>query len=288
VKLLILSDIHGNWPALDAVLDAEGSWDAVACCGDLVDYGPHPVECLRWVAEHADYCVRGNHDNAMALGVDCHCLESFRELSQATRAWHANIVDEFDRFFLVKLPTIQCFKWREWRFRMAHATPQGGLFEYLPMDRWKERVDGLDVDYVLIGHTHIQGMRTFGDVTVVNPGSVGLAHDVPGEACYAVCDEGRMRLERVPYDVSRTVADLRRGPIPRRVIEGLVAFLNPGSGDAARARRRTGFQCTDQPAGPTAARTVDSLRGGSDGNSDVTREGHDHREDTPGPKSTNS
>ena len=51
MKLLVLSDIHANWPALEAVVRAESSWDALAFCGDVVDYGPHPVECLRWVAE---------------------------------------------------------------------------------------------------------------------------------------------------------------------------------------------------------------------------------------------
>ena len=49
MKLLILSDIHGNWPALEAVLAAEPEHDAVVFCGDVVDYGPQPVECLRWL-----------------------------------------------------------------------------------------------------------------------------------------------------------------------------------------------------------------------------------------------
>jgi putative phosphoesterase len=179
VKLLILSDIHGNWPALEAVLRAELSWDAVAFCGDAVGFGPHPAQCLRWVAEHAEYAVRCDHDNAMALGVDCLCLEPFRELSLTTHAWHATVLDEFDRQFLASLPTIECFQWKGRRFRMAHATPQAGLFEYLPTDRWKERVEGLVTDYVVIGHTHMQGMRSFGTVTVVNPGSVGLAFLMP-------------------------------------------------------------------------------------------------------------
>jgi predicted phosphodiesterase len=81
MKLLVLSDIHGYWPALQAVLQAEGSWDTVAFCGDVVDYGPHPVECLHWIAEHAEFRVRGNHDNALAFGVDCHCMGSFRAAS---------------------------------------------------------------------------------------------------------------------------------------------------------------------------------------------------------------
>jgi protein phosphatase len=55
MKLLILSDIHGNLPALEAVLDAEGYWDGVVFCGDAVDYGPHPVECVKWLEANADY-----------------------------------------------------------------------------------------------------------------------------------------------------------------------------------------------------------------------------------------
>ena len=88
MRFLVLSDIHGNWPALEAVLRAEPDFDTAAFCGDVVDYGPCPVECLRWVAEHAEHVVRGNHDNALGFDLDCRCMGSFREYSLATRAWH--------------------------------------------------------------------------------------------------------------------------------------------------------------------------------------------------------
>jgi len=78
MTLLIVSDIHGNWSALQAVLAAEPNPDAVVFCGDVVDYGPQPVECLRWLAENADHIVRGNHDNALAFDVDCGCMRTFR------------------------------------------------------------------------------------------------------------------------------------------------------------------------------------------------------------------
>jgi len=86
MKLLILSDIHGNLPALEAVLGAEPDFDAVAFCGDVVDYGPRPVECLRWVAEHARFRVRGNHDNALGFDADCRCMGSFRAASLVAAA----------------------------------------------------------------------------------------------------------------------------------------------------------------------------------------------------------
>jgi putative phosphoesterase len=225
MKLLIVSDIHGNWPALEAVLRAEPDFDTVAFCGDVVDYGPHPARCLRWVAEHVEHRVRGNHDNALGFGVDCRCMGSFREASIVTRAWHQTQVSTADRRFLQKLPTLDWFEWQGRHFRMAHATPQGDLFEYLPMEEWRARVEGLDADFVLLGHTHIQGARTFGRTTVVNPGSVGLARDGGGEACYAIFDGHAMTLKRIPYDVECTVADLRATPLPSRVIERLAAVL---------------------------------------------------------------
>jgi predicted phosphodiesterase len=110
-------------------------------------------------------------------------------------------------------------------FRMAHATPQGDFFEYLSMDQWGDRVTGLDTDLILFGHTHVQGMRTFEKTIVVNPGSVGLARDQGGKACYAVFQDSRMRLKRIPYDVERTMAAMRAAPLPNQVIEGLVAVL---------------------------------------------------------------
>jgi hypothetical protein len=193
------------------------------------------------------------------------------------------MLDEFDRDFLTKLRSIESFQWKRWRFRMAHATPEGSLYEYLPMDRWKERVEGLSTDYVLIGHTHIQGMRSFGNITVVNPGSVGLARDVPGETCYAVCAGGRMRLESVPYEVSRTLADLRKGPIPRKVIEGLVANLNPGA-SGLTVRRRGSCQFADQRLRALTARATDALRDGDAGDCNVRHHRRDRPEDIPGPK----
>jgi putative phosphoesterase len=229
MKLLILSDIHGNWPALEAVLAAEPDFHAVSFCGDVVDYGPCPVECLRWVAGHADQVVRGNHDNALGFDLDCRCMGSFREYSLATRAWHRTLVSQADLEFLRGMPTLDWFEWEGKHFRMAHATPQGDLFEYLPMDRWEERVRGLAGDFVLLGHTHVQGMGTFGQITVVNPGSVGLARDGGGEACYAVHEHGRMELRRTPYAVDRTLAALRAAPLPGQVIDGLVRVLTgPG------------------------------------------------------------
>lgn len=227
MKLLILSDIHANWPALEAVLAAEPDYTAVAFCGDVVDYGPHPVECVRWVERNSDFTVRGNHDNALAFGLDCRCMGSFREYSLATRAWHKTIVSESDLEFLRNMPTLYTFEWRGRHFRMAHATPQGDLFEYLSAAQWPERAKDLDEDFILLGHTHIQGKQQVGATIVVNPGSVGLARDTQGLACYATFDGEELALKRIPYDIDRTLRALRDSPLPDWVVEGLTARILP-------------------------------------------------------------
>ena len=227
MKLLILSDIHANWPALEAVIHTEGSWDDVAFCGDVVDYGPNPVECVRWVAQHARYRVRGNHDNALAFDVDCHGRLPLHEASEATRAWHRTLLAPDDFAFLRALSTLDWFQWDGRHFRMSHATPQGGLFEYLSPHEGEQRVKDLDSDYVLLGHTHIQDVRRVGHVTIVNPGSVGLNPDGTGSACYAVFDGNRVTLRQVAYDFGRTITALRSSPLPQPVISQLESVLRP-------------------------------------------------------------
>jgi putative phosphoesterase len=226
-KLLILSDIHANWPALQAVVNAENDFDLAVCCGDIVDYGPSPTACVHWVRRHCEYVVRGNHDNALAFRLDCRCMGSYRPYSIATRAWHGELLSQADLEFLRHLPAVNWFSWDTLHFRMAHATPRGNLFEYVSPDEWDRHVEGIDADFVLLGHTHIQGVRTFGGLTVVNPGSVGLARDHAGEACYAVLEAGRVTLKRIPYDVAETVRELRRSPLPQDVVAGLIQVLTP-------------------------------------------------------------
>jgi putative phosphoesterase len=228
MKILVLSDVHANWPALEAVARAEPDWDEVVFCGDAVDYGPHPVECVRWLRATATHAVRGNHDNALAFDQDCRCMGAYRPYSVATRAWHRTLLGTDEVAYLRELFTIDMFERGGLHFRVAHATPFGDLFEYLIPDKWADEVAGLAADFVLLGHTHVQGTRTFGRVTVVNPGSVGLARARGGEACYAVIEDRQVDLRRIPYDVDRTVAGLRAAPLPADVIDGLVSVVTTG------------------------------------------------------------
>ena len=152
MKALIISDIHANYPALQAVLSKVGSYDKLIFLGDVVDYGPHPKECVRFIIENADYYVRGNHDNAIAFNVDCHSMESFHEFSVATREWHNTLLNEEEKRFLGNMPVIDKVHFDGKSFLLAHASPQGDIFKYLNKNEILNEIDDIIGE---IGRAHV-------------------------------------------------------------------------------------------------------------------------------------
>ena len=239
MKALILSDIHANYPALKAVLDKDGSYDKLIFLGDVVDYGPHPKECLTFIKENADYYVLGNHDNALGFDTDCNCMGPFREYSIETRKWHKTILDKDDIKFLRSMPIITTAHFDNNDFYLAHASPQGDISKYLNKKQIETEIQNLIAEFILVGHTHVQYKRQIGNTLVINPGSVGLARD-GGEACYAVYEtcldqrkagrDGNVTLKRIDYDVEKTIHDLFMSPISLSTKESLKKVLLHKSG----------------------------------------------------------
>ena len=224
MKILIISDIHANYPALQAVLEKEGNYDKMIFLGDVVDYGPHPKECLTFIKENADYYVRGNHDNALGYNVDCNCMGTFREYSIATREWHKTLLDENDKQFLKNMPVLNKAHLDGKSFFLAHASPTGDISKYLNENEIVNELDDIIAEYILIGHTHVQYEKKVDYNLIVNPGSVGLARD-GGEACYAIFENGKIILKRINYDVDETIRDLKKAPLEEKIISGLTKVL---------------------------------------------------------------
>jgi putative phosphoesterase len=224
MKILVLSDIHGNLPALEAVLAFEPAVSECWFLGDIVDYGPYPRECIRLVKPMMKSGVTGNHDFAISHNADCGCRGDFKVYSEETRAWHKTLLDSGDFDFLRSLPRTAQFTTDARVFRLAHATPQGDLYSYVSAKDIDPYVEGITADFILLGHTHEQYMKTVGSTTVINPGSVGLARD-GGGACYAVIEGGRPLLRRIPYDVERTIQAIDQSPISPSSKAGLAAIL---------------------------------------------------------------
>lgn len=231
MRLLIVSDIHANSPALERIPLAV---DAVAFLGDSVDYGPRPSECIAWLRAHARFAVRGNHDHAVGFDEDARCAPLFQRMAETTRQLHLRLVSEEDRSYLRALPLTASFEFGGARFRAVHAAPTDPLYRYMPPDAddaaWGAETALTDADFLLVGHTHHPFVRTVGATTIVNPGSVGQPKHGDARAAYAVWEDGRVTLGRADYPVEQTVRLLSEQGLPEDVLADLVAALRTGGG----------------------------------------------------------
>jgi predicted phosphodiesterase len=229
MRYLVVSDIHGNLAALEAVL-AEPH-DAVICLGDIVGYGPEPLACLRWIRREAKIVVQGNHDRAAATGADPGCRPAFRWLAAATAPIASRELEDSDRRYLGDLP--------HWLFidvdglptLAVHATPSDTLYRYLgPKDltAWQDEVSGIPANLVLVGHTHLPFDIHVAGVRVVNPGSVGQPKDGDPRAAYAVIDNGFVELKRAAYPIERTVLGLQESGVAPEAAAVLGSLLRHG------------------------------------------------------------
>ena len=227
MKVLIISDVHANYTALQAVVEKESDYDKLIFLGDVVDYGPHPKKCIKFIKENADYYVLGNHDNALAFNVDCNCKATYKEYSIATRQWHKTLLDDDDKIFLRLMPSSAKANLDEKTFFLAHASPQGNISKYLNQNEIADEINSKIsqiAEYIFVGHTHIQYKIKLENNKVINPGSIGLSRE-GSQACYAVYENGEILLKRIDYDVEKTIADLMKAPLHQNVVKGLIKIL---------------------------------------------------------------
>jgi len=229
VKIVIVSDIHGNIAALDAL--PERNFDELWCIGDLVDYGPNPHEVVEWIRQQATVAVRGNHDHAAGFSVDPQCSVPFKKLAEETLRFTQEVCTEEDFDFLRSLPVRRELSKNSTRFYLVHAMPSDPLFGYCPeeSDRWMQEVKKIDADVLIVGHTHTPFMRREGRTTILNPGSLGQPKTGRPFACYALWEDGKISLKEYEYPVAETIKGIRGMPIPLESQEALVGLLQSGA-----------------------------------------------------------
>ncbi|MEP9410147.1 MAG: metallophosphoesterase family protein [Candidatus Brocadia sp.] len=229
MKILILSDIHGNIAALDAIREKA---DMVFCLGDLVNYGPYPGACIERIRGLTDKVVRGNHDNAIGRNMDCGCSVKYKELSDAGKIFTKAALNDGEKDFLGNLPTTLHIEIDGKRFLLSHGSPGGDMYKYLRPDvsdeQWKTELKNVKADFVFIGHTHLPMVRVVDGVTIVNPGSVGQPRDGIPQASYAVWEDGCVEVKRVCYDVEATVKGLQATSMPAGQVSILAKILREG------------------------------------------------------------
>ena len=240
MRIAVLSDIHSNLVALDAVLADAGSVDAVWHLGDVVGYGPDPDGVVGRLAEIGAVGVQGNHDAAALGGPE---IEWFNPDARAAAAWTRDTIGDATRSWLSAQPVTTVVE----GIALVHGSPRDPLREYLTSRAAAlANLEILETTLGLHGHTHIPAAfigtdTTFGAVlpadgerldlgderALVNPGSVGQPRDGDPDASYAILDTdaGHVTWHRVSYDIAAVQSAMVAVGLPRRLVDRLAFGL---------------------------------------------------------------
>jgi diadenosine tetraphosphatase ApaH/serine/threonine PP2A family protein phosphatase len=237
VRVAVISDIHSNGPALDAVLSHVGSVDQLWVLGDIVGYGPHPDEVVARLDEAGALAVQGNHD-AAALGRIP--TGTFNAEARAAVAWTAASMAPATRAWLAAQPDRRV----EGACTLVHGSPREPLWEYLiSIPAARLNLAAFMTPYCVVGHTHLPltfrdddgqvEVLAAGDGTrlqldgrrcILNPGSVGQPRDGDPRACLMLLDTdaGVAEWRRVAYPVAETQRAIRALPLPVSLADRLI------------------------------------------------------------------
>jgi len=236
MQILVLSDIHGNLEALDAVLADAPSGLTVWCLGDVVGYGPWPNECIERLRELEPQCIVGNHDWAVMKKVN---VEDFNPDARLSVLWTQEQLSNESSAYLESLPISLV----EGPFTLVHGSPREPIWEYIlypPIAQLNFSYFG--TPYCLVGHTHVPVLYRSrqeaddpmcemeqlreghpmplegGDRLIINPGSVGQPRDGDARASYAILDTEALTLEyrRVSYDIAKVQRRMEKAGLPQR------------------------------------------------------------------------
>lgn len=238
-KVLVISDVHANLTALEAVLTDAGKVDEVWCMGDVVGYGPQPNECIeRLRALPKLTCMMGNHDFA-AAGDDG--MEVFNTDARRALLWHREILTEENKVFLSDLSTTATVRGDA---TMVHGSPRDPIWEYV-MNTLVARINlsFYDTSWCFVGHSHFQAVFQYDekkdnltievprpaeqyvlkDRAMINPGSVGQPRDRDPRAAYGLFQPGKKIWEprRVEYEIKEVQKRILDAGLPPRHAERL-------------------------------------------------------------------
>jgi diadenosine tetraphosphatase ApaH/serine/threonine PP2A family protein phosphatase len=231
MRVAVVSDIHSNLHALEAVLTAidEEPPDELWCLGDLVGYGPRPNECCALIAERADVCLAGNHDLAVRGTID---LAEFGGEAGVAARWTREVLEPEALELLDRLEPAGSVH----GVALYHGSARDPVWEYVLSDEAAFVTIALaNAPLVLVGHSHVALQVVFADEQVtggvapagtelelggvqalLNPGSIGQPRDNDPRAAYLLLDldARHATFRRVEYDVARTQREMREAGLP--------------------------------------------------------------------------
>jgi predicted phosphodiesterase len=240
MRILIISDIHGNLTALNTVLKDAGDVDAVWCLGDIVGYGPEPEACIERISTLPNLtCLLGNHDAAVIGQVD---VRTFNPEARLSIEWTEGQLSKSSLEFISGLPKRTVIE----DVTLAHGSPRSPTFEYL-LDTYVATINFayFETSFCFVGHTHLpvqylmENGRGYAELlipkdnsvlaleprSIVNPGSVGQPRDRDPRAAYVIFDPDAKTWDyrRVEYDIPAVQAKMEKVKLPERHIIRIAA-----------------------------------------------------------------
>jgi putative phosphoesterase len=237
MKIGLISDVHANLPALEAVLDhaskkgVKGIWNL----GDFVGYGPNPDEVIKILRTNGTLSILGNYDRKV--------LQVKRKQKKWTKTkapdkwfaflWAYEHLSAKSRKYLASLPEVQPVEFKDHLIFLVHGSPLSRE-EYLDQDTPDERLLKLskcvNANIILCGHSHHALVRLVGNTVFINPGTVGRPDDGDPRASYSILIIKKKRIEviqyRVEYDVERTARSIRANQLPEKFAQMLIQARN--------------------------------------------------------------
>ena len=249
MKLLVLSDVHANLPALQQLESHAKQADRIICLGDIVGYNAFPNECIEWLQDHEAECVRGNHDQA-ALDAKA---QWFHDAAAQAIIWTRKELSPKSRQFLKDLPLEIRIEEQGVTLLAVHGSPRDPLHEYVFPDDPVQVPDG--VDMLALGHTHLPFVRKVSSATttkknqtqkektvskaqvknsketdaencektIFNPGSVGQPRDGDPRLSFALVQLPQMtvQIKRLEYPIGQVAAANQKAGLPPRFSQRL-------------------------------------------------------------------
>lgn len=209
MRILFISDIHGNYPALRSLEKYFQEVDTVICLGDIVGYHCYVNEVVAFLASHEVICIQGNHDRYVLEGLESqtkHLNDSVRfgiEIAQKK-------LEADSREWIQALPTSFSFKEDDCSILCCHGSPWDVTNGYVYADsNMFPAMSDFAFDVIALGHTHRAYIKQLDGKTIFNPGSVGQARDTEGKACAMILNTLTKEIEVIqePYDYMETLRD---------------------------------------------------------------------------------
>jgi diadenosine tetraphosphatase ApaH/serine/threonine PP2A family protein phosphatase len=240
VRVAVLSDIHGNRHAFEAVLDdaRRAGAEEVWCLGDVVGYGGDPNACVELTRAHAAICLAGNHDLAVTGGLG---LEEFSHGAATSARWTREVITSANQAYLAALRPSGV----EGPFGLYHASPRDPIWEYVLSESLAARCfDAAPQRVCFVGHSHValaftrdeDGGETRGSIRemgatadlrerrwLLNPGSVGQPRDGDPRAAWVLLDTdgGHAEWRRTAYDIAGAQDAIRAAGLPESLADRL-------------------------------------------------------------------